>query len=116
MNRQALYQALDTIDWGPVPPINSHHPGIHRETDHWLESVGLTDKPGRLEKHRRIAVPLFAAMAYPTASREHSLPWHICRPGQEHGRDVIQQGLDIFAALPGNCSSHEIFGLCLAVK
>ena len=76
MNRQTLSQAMDTLDWGPVPPINTHHPGIRRETDHWLESVGLTDKPGRLEKHRRIDVPLFAAMAYPTASRDHLLLAH----------------------------------------
>ena len=76
MNQRAIAQALATVDWGLAPPVNPHYPGIHREADPWLDSVGLADKPGRLEKHRRIAVPLFAAMAYPTASREHLLLAH----------------------------------------
>ncbi|WNG19631.1 hypothetical protein [Cystobacter fuscus] len=73
MNQQSIHQTLETVDWGPPPPINKHYPGLHREADPWLESVGLADKPGRLEKHQRIEVPLFAAMAYPTASRDNLL-------------------------------------------
>lgn len=76
MNQRSIHQALETVGWGAPPPLNKHYPGIHREADLWLESVGLTDKPGRLEKHRRIAVPLFAAMAYPTASRDNLLLAH----------------------------------------
>jgi hypothetical protein len=76
VNQRSIAQALDTVDWGLAPPLNPHYPGLHRDADPWLDSVGLADKPGRLDKHRRIAVPLFASMAYPTASRDHLLLAH----------------------------------------
>ncbi|MBM7114442.1 terpene synthase family protein [Archangium primigenium] len=76
MNPQLIYQALETVPWGDAPPINTHYPGICHETDGWLDRVGQTDKPGRRERHQRIAVPLFAAMAYPTAARDHLLLAH----------------------------------------
>lgn len=70
MNPRAILLALETLDWGPPPPINPHGPGILREADGWLVELGLADLPGRLDTHRRIAVPLLASLAYPTASRE----------------------------------------------